>query len=77
MWLAILEAYSKTLDGIFRLSDWLKGRPYARLEDRRIILEDESRAAQIKGDINEMRRVRAKIEEIDRDIRTMRPPKPE
>lgn len=77
MWAAILEAYNKTLEGVFRLSDWLKGRPYAKLEDRRMVLEDESRAAQIKGDVNEMRRIRAQIEEIDKDMRVIRPPKPE
>ena len=35
MWTAIIEAYNKTLEGVFRFLDWLKGRPKARMEDKR------------------------------------------
>ena len=70
MWVAIIGAYSKTIDVVFRILDWMKGRPKQKLEDRRTILEDESRAAQIKGDINEMRRIRAEIEDIDHRIKS-------
>ena len=70
MWIAILVAYNKTIDVIFRILDWVKGRPKAKLEDRRMILEDESRAAQIKGDVHEMVRIRAQIEDIDRRIKS-------
>lgn len=68
MWVAILEAYNNTMKGMFKFLDWLNGRPIARLKEKRIILEDASRAAQITGDVNELRRIRAKIEEIDRDL---------
>jgi len=71
MWIAIIEAYNKTIAVTFRVLDWMKGRPKAKLQDRRMILEDESRAAQIKGDVYEMRRIRAQIEEIDRDIKSL------
>jgi hypothetical protein len=71
MWLAIVEAYNKTIEATFRVLDWMKGRPKAKLEERRIILEDQSRVAQIKGDIHEMQRIRAQIEEIDRDIKSL------
>lgn len=71
MWIVILEAYNKTLTAISRILDWKKGRPRGKLEDRRIVLEDESRAAQIKGDIHEMQRIRAQIEEVDRDIKSL------
>jgi len=71
MWLAIVEAYNKTIAVSFRVLDWLKGRPRQKLEDRRMVLEDQSRVAQIKGDIHELRRIRAQIEEIDRDIKSL------
>ena len=71
MWIAILEAYNKTIAVVFRVLDWTKGRPKAKLEDRRMVLEDESRVAQIKGDIHEMQRIRAQIEEVDRDIKSL------
>lgn len=71
MWLTIIEAYNKTIAVIFRVLDWVKGRPKKKLEDRRMILEDESRVAQIKGDVNELRRIRAQIEEVDRDIKSL------
>ena len=71
MWAAILEAYNNTLKGTFRLLDWIKGRPRGKLEDRRMVLEDESRVAQIKGDVHELRRIRAQIEEVDRDIKSL------
>jgi hypothetical protein len=71
MWVVIVEAYNKTIEVVFRILDWTKGRPRGKLEDKRMVLEDESRAAQIKGDINEMRRIRAQIEEVDRDIRSL------
>jgi hypothetical protein len=70
MWAAIAIAYSKTIDVIFRILDWMKGRPKAKLEEQRDELEIASRAAQIKGDIYEMRRIRAQIENIDRKLKS-------
>ena len=71
MWIAIIEAYNKTIEATFRVLDWTKGRPRGKLEDRRIMLEEQSRAAQIKGDINEMQRIRAQITKVDRDIKSL------
>lgn len=71
MRLAIVEAYNKTIDATFRVLDWMKGRPKKKLEDMRKELEDLSRAAQIKGDVHEMQRIRAQIEEVDRDIKSL------
>ena len=71
--LSIIVAYNSTLEMLFRLLDWSKGRPYAQLEEARIVLEDDSRVAQIKGDVYELQRIRAKIEEIDRDMLSIRP----
>lgn len=70
MWIAIVEAYSKTIDVIFRILDWMKGRPKAKLENQRKELEIASRAAQIKGDLDEMVRVRAQIEDIDSRLKS-------
>jgi hypothetical protein len=66
MWQGIIEAYNKTLDGVFRFLDWLKGRPKARMEDKRKMWEARSREAQIKGDLHGMQEARAEIQEIDR-----------
>jgi hypothetical protein len=68
MWTAILEAYNKTLEGLFRFLDWLKGRPKARMEEKRKMWEDKSRQAQIAGDIHGMQEARAHIEELDRRL---------
>jgi hypothetical protein len=68
MWVAILEAYNKSIDAIFRILDWVKGRPKAKMEESRKVWEEASRVAQLKGDLNEMQRARAEIEEIDRRL---------
>jgi hypothetical protein len=70
MWIAIIEAYNRTIDVVFRILDWMKGRPKAKLEDMRMLLEDESRTAQIKGDLNAMVRIRAQIENIDSKLKS-------
>lgn len=62
-----VEAYNSTLKLTFRILDWLKLRPQKKLINKREELEAASRAAQIKGDVHELIRIRAQIEEIDRD----------
>lgn len=69
MWAGIVEAYNNTLKMSFRFLDWLKGRPVARLEEKRKVWEEKSRIAQIQGDIYGMQEARAQIEEIDRRLR--------
>lgn len=66
-----VEAYNKTVDVAFRILDWVKARPQKKLNNRREDLEVLSREAQIKGDIDELRRIRAQIEEIDRDSKSL------
>jgi len=70
MWVVIIAAYNKTIDVVFRILDWMKGRPKAKLEEQRDELEIASRAAQIKGDVYEMVKIRAKIEAIDRKLKS-------
>jgi hypothetical protein len=66
MWIAIVEAYNKTIDAVFRILDWMKGRPRQKLKERREELEAESRQHQLNGDLDGLRRVRAELKEIDR-----------
>lgn len=66
-----VEAYNKTIDVVFRVLDWVKARPQKKLSNKREELEILSREAQIKGDVNELQRIRAKIEEIDRDSKSL------
>lgn len=73
MWIAVIEAYKRTIDAVFRVLDWMKGRPKRKLEDERKELEELNRAAQIKGDLHEMQRTRARIEEIDRLMQSIDP----
>lgn len=70
MWAGIVEAYNKTIEVVFRVLDWKKARPIVKLQDRRRELEELSREAQIKGDIYEMQRIRAQIDEVDRDLQS-------
>jgi hypothetical protein len=70
MWVIIVEAYSKTIDVVFRILDWMKGRPKTKLQDKRSELEIASRAAQVKGDIHELVAIRAEIEDIDKRLKS-------
>lgn len=70
MWLAIMTAWSQSIALGFRIWDYVNGRPRAKLEDQRMMLEEESRTMQLTGDLVGLRRVRAQLEEIDRRLRT-------
>jgi hypothetical protein len=66
-----VEAYNKTIDVVFRVLDWMKGRSQRKLNNKREELEILAREAQLKGDVNELRRIRAEIEETDRDSKSL------
>lgn len=70
MWIGILEAYNRTIDVVFRILDWMKGRPKKKLEDRRKELEVESRQYQLDGNLDQLRRVRGEIQDIDRRLQS-------
>lgn len=70
MWIAIIEAYNRTIDVVFRVLDWAKGRPKKKLEERRSELEEASRQAQVKGDVHELVAIRAQIEDIDSRLKS-------
>jgi len=70
MWIGILEAYNRTIDVVFRILDWMKGRPKKKLEDQRKDLEVESRQYQLEGNLDQLRRVRGEIQDIDRRLQS-------
>lgn len=70
MWTVILETYNRTIDVVFRILDWVKGRPKKKLEDHRKELEVESRQYQLNGDLSQLRRVRGEIQDIDRRLQS-------
>jgi len=69
--IGIVEAYNNTLKLVFKVWSWMSDRPKQKLENKRKELEELSRVAQIKGDVHEMRRIRAQIEEVDRDLQSL------
>lgn len=55
---------------VLKIFGWVGDRPKKELENKRIELEEQSRQAQLNGDLNALRKSRAEIEEIDRRIRS-------
>jgi hypothetical protein len=55
---------------VIRVWDKLSGRSKRKLEIERMNLEEQSRQAQIVGDLNALRRIRGQIEDIDRKLST-------
>lgn len=55
---------------ILRIWDLFSGRAKKKLEDRRLELEAASRQAQIDGDLDDLRKFRAEIDEIDRKLQS-------
>lgn len=53
---------------ILKVWGWASGRSKKKLQNDRRVLESASRQALLDGDLNETRRVRAEIEEIDRRL---------
>ena len=70
MWLAIMTTWNQSIALAFRIWDYVNGRPRAKLEERRLLLEEESRTMQVTGDLVGLRRTRAQLEEVDRKLRT-------
>ena len=65
---AILAAWAETVKLSLEIWDWVKGHPKRKLEQQRMILEDESLKAQLIGDLDALRKVRAQIEDIDKRL---------
>lgn len=64
----IVKLVTTILNFILRIWGWVSGHSKQKLMDRRLLLEDKSRQAQIDGDIDELRKIRAEINEIDRNL---------
>lgn len=68
MIIAILAAWAETVKLALDIWDWVKGHPKQKLEQQRMILEDESEKAQVIGDLDALRKIRAQIENIDKRL---------
>lgn len=66
----IVDAFNNTLQLAFRVWDFISNRPKKKLKKRRLELEEQSRQAQLNGDLDELRKIRGQIEEIDRDLKS-------
>lgn len=55
---------------ILKVWGWVSGRSKQRIVDSRAMLEAQSRQAQIDGDLDELRRIRGEIEELDHRLQS-------
>lgn len=58
------------LEFIMKVWGWASGISKRKLESNRRDLEEESRQHQLNGDLDQLRRVRGEIQEIDRKLST-------
>ena len=58
-------AIGNFLEIVLKAWDAIKDHPRAKLASKRVELESQSRQAQIDGDVDALRRIRAEIDEID------------
>jgi hypothetical protein len=66
--LSILGAIRATIELVLRIWGWVSGRSKQRLQNKRIVLEEQNRQAQLDGDLDALRKTRAEIEEVDRRL---------
>ena len=66
----MIDLIRVAIEFILKVWGWVSGRSLQKLNSSRRALEEASRQAQIDGDLDELRRIRAEIEEIDRRIST-------
>lgn len=63
---AILAAWAKTLELVFRIWDMINSGPKNRLQAKIDALELENRQHQLNGDLEQLRRTRGQLEEARR-----------
>ena len=68
--MGIPAAITAFLTFIMKIWDWFKGYPKLKLENRRLVLQEESRQAQLIGDLDALRKARAEINDIDNRLDT-------
>lgn len=64
--MGILAFGKSVIDLTLKIWEAVDNRPRKKLMKQRDKLEEESRQAQIDGDVDELRRIRGEIEEIDK-----------
>lgn len=70
MFAGIFTFLAALLAFVGRVWDWVNGRPKQKLIDRRMILEEDNRKAQLIGDLDALRKTRAEINDIDHRLAT-------
>jgi hypothetical protein len=68
--MSILGLIQAAITFILKVWGWVSGRSKQKLIDRRMTLEENSRQAQIDGDLVELRRIRGEIEELDHKLQS-------
>lgn len=68
--MGIIDLIRATIEFILRVWGWVSGRPKQQLHSKRVMLEEQSRQAQLDGDLDVLRKTRTEIEEIDRKLST-------
>ena len=64
----IIGLLRAAIELVLRVWGWVSGRSKQQLLSSRRELEEKSREAQLSGDLNALREIRAQIEEIDRRL---------
>jgi Flp pilus assembly protein TadB len=68
--MAIISALQSIIALILKVWGWASGRAKQKLQNERVKLEEQSRQAQIDGDLDELRRIRGEIEELDHKLQS-------
>lgn len=68
--MGILGFLQAAITLILKVWGWASGRSKQRLIDSRKVLAEESRQAQIDGDLDELRRIRGEIEDLDHRLQS-------
>lgn len=68
--MGVMAGIGPVMEFVNRVWDYVSGRPKKQLEKQRRELEEESRRAQLHGDLDALRVKRAEIAEIDRKLST-------
>lgn len=68
--MGVIGLLRATIEFILKVWGWVSGRSLQQLRNKRIVLEEKNRQAQLNGDLDELRKTRAEIQEVDRRINT-------
>ena len=68
--MTIMSTLQSIIALILKVWGWVSGRAKQKLQNDRAALEERSRQAQIDGDLDELRRIRGEIEELDHRLQS-------